>query len=163
MLRITAKVDYAVRALAELARHDGRPVTAIAMSTSQRIPRRFLAVTLGDLRRARLIESRRGGDGGYWLAEPAEDITISRVFEAIDGSVVGVWDTAGEPTPSSWLWALTEQNLQAFFDDVTIAEVARRADAQSASTSDASTHDGTRRESVHLSERVELLDEPLAE
>lgn len=125
MLRISAKVDYAVRALAEMANHPGVPVKGHDIAARQSIPGRFLGVTLGELRRHGLVESRRGGDGGYWLALPASMITVAQVFEAIDGEVVDVRAMPDAvPSTTQWLWALTEQNLRTLLTSVTIADIA---------------------------------------
>ena len=128
MLRISAKVDYAVRALAELARNDGGSLKGQEIARRQSIPARFLGVTLGELRRHGLVESRRGGEGGYWLALPADQITVAQVFEAIDGEIVDVRAVPDAiPTSTQWVWSLTEQNLRTLLTSVTIADVARQS------------------------------------
>ena len=66
-MRVSAKTDYALRAVAELAAAGGGPVKREAMSSAQDIPPKFLENILGDLRQARLIRSQRGAEGGYWL------------------------------------------------------------------------------------------------
>lgn len=127
MIRISAKVDYAVQALVELARSDGRPTKVTTLATSEGIPHRFLAVTLGELRRAELVESRRGSHGGFWLARPATEITVAHVFQAIDGDVVEIRDEDARTSTSSWLWALTATSLEDLFGGVTIADIVRYA------------------------------------
>ena len=76
-MRITAKVDYAVRAAAELAAHAAdhgasAPMKGDAVATAQGIPVRFLESILAELRRSGIVGSQRGSEGGYWLARPAE-------------------------------------------------------------------------------------------
>lgn len=128
VIRISAKVDYAVQALVELARSDGRPVKVTTLAASEGIPRRFLAVTLGELRRSGIVESRRGSQGGFWLARPADTITVTQVFEAIDGEVVELRDVdPGTSSSSGWLWALTARRLHELFGGVTIADIVRYA------------------------------------
>ena len=69
---ISAKVDYAVRALCTLADADGEPVTAESLAKSQGLPAKFLESILNDMRRAGLLLSQRGAEGGYRLSRPAE-------------------------------------------------------------------------------------------
>ncbi len=75
-MHISAKADYAARALLELARAPARPLTCEVIASSQQIPFRFLKSVVGELRRAGLVRSQRGCEGGYWLGRPAEDITL---------------------------------------------------------------------------------------
>ena len=88
VLRVSAKLDYAVRALAELAREAPRPVKGDVLATRQAIPFRFLEVTLGEFRQVGLVSSRRGSDGGYWLSRPAEGITLADISIAVEGGLV---------------------------------------------------------------------------
>ena len=91
VLRISAKVDYAVRALIEVAAGRRRARSRRARSPRPRtIPARFLGTVLTQLRRSGLVESRRGGDGGYWLARPGSDICVADVIAAMDGEVIDV-------------------------------------------------------------------------
>lgn len=90
-MRIGAKTDYALRAALELAAADGdRPVKAETIATAQQIPPRFLEKILNDLRRAGIVESRRGVEGGHLLAAPADEIAIADVIRAIDGPLANV-------------------------------------------------------------------------
>ncbi|MFJ2214019.1 RrF2 family transcriptional regulator [Streptomyces sp. NPDC101062] len=87
-MHISAKADYATRALLELAREAGRPLTCEAIASSQDIPFRFLKSVVGELRKAGLVRSQRGCEGGYWLGRPAEEITVLDVVRAVDGEVI---------------------------------------------------------------------------
>ncbi len=90
-MRISARADYAVRAVLELAVHgDDGPVKAETIATTQDIPHKFLEGILGDLRRAGIVDSRRGGGGGYRLARAADAITVADVIRAVDGPIVSV-------------------------------------------------------------------------
>jgi Rrf2 family protein len=90
-VRIGAKTDYALRAALELAASDSRrPVKAETIATAQEIPPRFLEKILNDLRRAGLVESRRGVEGGHLLALPADQIHVADVIRAIDGPLANV-------------------------------------------------------------------------
>src|SRR6478735_7023548 len=87
-MHISAKADYATRALLELASDPGRPLSCEAIASSQEIPFRFLKSVVGELRRAGLVRSRRGCEGGYWLGRPAEEIALLDVVRAVDGELI---------------------------------------------------------------------------
>src|SRR3954452_20939759 len=79
-VRISAKADYALRAAAELAASGGGPVKGDALASAQGIPPKFLENILSDMRQSGLIRSQRGSEGGYWLARPAEEISVADVM-----------------------------------------------------------------------------------
>ncbi|MGW2822712.1 RrF2 family transcriptional regulator [Streptomyces sp. NPDC001443] len=87
-MHISAKADYATRALLELACEPSRPLTCEAIASSQQIPFRFLKSVVGELRKAGLVRSQRGCEGGYWLGRPADDITILDIVRAVDGELI---------------------------------------------------------------------------
>ncbi|MEV6932842.1 Rrf2 family transcriptional regulator [Dactylosporangium sp. NPDC051485] len=89
-MRISAKADYAIRALVELAADAGRPLVCEGIAAAQHIPYRFLKAVMRDLRRAGLVRSQRGCEGGYWLARPAAEITLADVVGAVDGELLTV-------------------------------------------------------------------------
>jgi Rrf2 family protein len=89
-MRLSARVDYALRAAAELAAAGERPVTAIQLADAQQIPPKFLENILAQLRRAGLVRSQRGPEGGYWLARAAGKIALADIIRAVDGPLVGV-------------------------------------------------------------------------
>ncbi|MDX6354927.1 MAG: hypothetical protein QOF98_1830 [Streptomyces sp.] len=127
-MHISAKADYAARALVELARDSARPLTCEAIASSQEIPFRFLKSVVGELRRGGLVRSQRGCEGGYWLSRPAEEITLLDVVRAVDGEV---FTLRGEPlaglaypAPAAGLpavWRSVEANAAALLGAVTIA------------------------------------------
>ncbi|MFI9765951.1 RrF2 family transcriptional regulator [Streptomyces sp. NPDC052415] len=131
-MRISARADYAVRAVLELAaRQDDGPMKAEAIATVQDIPHKFLEGILGDLRRAGLVDSRRGGNGGYRLARDASAITVADVIRAVDGPIVsvrGVRPTgltyAGSAEPLLPLWIALRANVRRILEGVTIADIA---------------------------------------
>src|SRR3954469_2158171 len=90
--RVTAKVDYAVRATMVLARaaSDGRPVKGEQIGTGQEIPVKYLENILSELRQSGLVRSQRGADGGYWLAKAADAITIADIIRAVEGPLATV-------------------------------------------------------------------------
>ncbi|WP_392896063.1 RrF2 family transcriptional regulator [Streptomyces sp. LN699] len=93
-MHISAKADYATRALLELACEPTRPLTCEAIASSQQIPFRFLKSVVGELRKAGLVRSQRGCEGGYWLGRPATEITLLDVARAVDGELISL---RGEP------------------------------------------------------------------
>jgi Rrf2 family protein len=131
-VRVSAKTDYALRALVELAASgDGGPVKGERLATSQEIPLRFLENILLQLRHAGLIESRRGADGGYRLARPADEITLADVIRALDGPLAGVGgarpetlDFHGSAEPLRDVWVAVRASLRAVLEGVTVADVA---------------------------------------
>lgn len=88
-MRVSAKVDYALRAVLELAAADGL-VKAERIATAQAIPQKFLENILLELRRAELVSSQRGVDGGYLLGRPASEISVADVIRAVEGPIATV-------------------------------------------------------------------------
>ncbi|CAL9597434.1 Putative HTH-type transcriptional regulator [Streptomyces sp. enrichment culture] len=131
-MRISAKADYAVRAALELAAAgEGAPLKAETIASAQGIPHKFLEGILGDLRRGGLVVSRRGGNGGYRLARPADTIAIADVIRAADGPLVSVRGV--RPPELSYtgparsllpLWIAVRANVRKVLDEVTLADVA---------------------------------------
>ena len=92
-MRVSAKADYAVRAMVELAASGGseeQPAKGEVISAAQAIPPRFLENILGELRVHGLVHSRRGSDGGYWLARDADEITLAEIIRAVEGPLATV-------------------------------------------------------------------------
>jgi Rrf2 family protein len=130
-VQISAKADYALRALVELAARGGGPVKGEALSASQDIPPRFLESILAQLRQRGILLSRRGADGGYWLARPATAITLAEVIRATDGPLASVrgqrpetvaYEGAAERL--SEVWIAVRSSLRAVLEVVTLADVA---------------------------------------
>jgi Rrf2 family protein len=88
-MRVSAKADYALRAMLELAAADGL-VKGERVASAQSIPQKFLESILLDLRRAELVASQRGADGGYALARPAAEISVADVIRAVEGPIASV-------------------------------------------------------------------------
>src|SRR5258705_10064809 len=89
-MRISAKADYAIRALVELAADVQRPLVCEGIAAAQHIPSRFLKSVLRDLRRTGLVRSQRGCEGGYWLGRDAAAIALADVVGAVDGELMTV-------------------------------------------------------------------------
>ena len=135
-MRVSAKVDYALRASIELAvAQDGSdeplPVKAEALARAQAIPLKFLENILQSLRQAGLVESRRGPDGGHQLARPASEIALADIIRAIDGPLAGVGGRApneleygGSAEPLRDVWIAVRASLRRVLEDVTLADLA---------------------------------------
>ncbi|MFF7328913.1 RrF2 family transcriptional regulator [Streptomyces sp. NPDC090306] len=131
-MRISARADYAVRAVLELAvRQGGGPVKAESIAAVQDIPHKFLEGILGDLRRTGLVTSRRGGNGGYGLGRPAEEISVADIVRAVDGPIVSVRGErptglayTGSAEPLLPLWIALRANVRKILEGVTVADLA---------------------------------------
>jgi Rrf2 family protein len=130
-MRVSAKVDYALRALAELAAAPpGQPVKGEQLASAQEIPLNFLENILLELRRSELVASRRGADGGYWLGRDADDITLADVIRAVEGPLATVrgeaaeeLDYSGEASPLREVWLALRANIRTVLESVTLADV----------------------------------------
>jgi Rrf2 family protein len=131
-MRISAKADYAVRATLELAAaDDGEPVKGEVIADAQDIPLQFLEHILLELKHARIVRAKRGAKGGYWLARPADDITLANVIRAVEGPLANIQDDAPEQTSYPGhaerlreVWVAVRANLRAVLEQVTLADVA---------------------------------------
>jgi Rrf2 family protein len=130
-MRISAKVDYAVRAAIELAGADrGTPVKGDRIAAAQDIPMKFLENILSELRRAGLVGSRRGTDGGYWLARPASKVTIADIIRAVEGPLANVQgvrpedlEFIGSAIPLQRMWVCVRASLRSVLEHVTLADL----------------------------------------
>ena len=132
-VRVSAKADYAIRAMVELAAAGDGPVKGDRLAQAQAIPVKFLENILVDLRRAGLVESQRGSEGGYWLARPATEINLAQVIRAVDGPLASVrgrrseqLEYAGSAEPLREVWIAVRASLRGVLEAVTLADVARR-------------------------------------
>jgi Rrf2 family protein len=138
-VRVSAKADYAVRAAVELAaaaleEPGGPPVKGDDVSRAQGIPLKFLENILVDLRQAGIVNSRRGPDGGYWLARPAEEVSVADVIRAAEGPLASVRGEkpedlgyAGAAESLREVWVALRSSLREVLEHVTLADIARRS------------------------------------
>jgi Rrf2 family protein len=132
-VRISAKVDYAVRAAVQLAAAEGSgPVKGDEIAAAQDIPINFLENILSLLRNAGFVLSRRGAEGGYWLALPADQITVAEIVRVIDGPLAAVRGVRPSETdfrppaePLRDVWVAVRASLRAILEEVTLADIVR--------------------------------------
>src|SRR5665213_743038 len=132
-MRTTAKADYAVRAAVELAAvGTGDPVKAEQIAEAQSIPLNFLENILAELRRAGIVESRRGAAGGYLLARAPEEISLADVIRAVEGPLANVrgvspdqLDYQGSAEKLRDVWVALRAGVRAVLERVTLADVAK--------------------------------------
>jgi len=133
-MRVTAKVDYAVRAATMLATEADRasgPVKGDRIAKSQNIPVKYLENILSELRQAGIVRSQRGADGGYWLARPAAQINVADVIRAVEGPLAHIRGERAEeleyPDGTGALqevWVALRASLRAVLEQVTLADIA---------------------------------------
>jgi Rrf2 family protein len=131
-VNISAKAEYAICAAVALAADDGdAPVKGEALARSQDIPTKFLENIMGDLRKAGIVSSQRGAVGGYWLARPADEVTLADVIRAVDGPLANVRGTRPEQTEYQGVteslvdvWIAVRASLRSVLEAVTLADVA---------------------------------------
>ena len=129
-MRISERVDNAVRAMAELAAAPEQTLKAEAIARSQDISFKYLLDILGDLKRGGLVRSKRGPDGGFTLSRPAADISLADIFRAIDGPLADVHDESlrdlryappAESLPRVWM--AVRGSLRRVLETVSVAEL----------------------------------------
>ncbi|MFG2039470.1 RrF2 family transcriptional regulator [Dactylosporangium sp. NPDC048998] len=140
-MRISAKADYAIRALVELAADAGRPLVCEGIAAAQHIPYRFLKSIMRDLRRAGLVRSQRGCEGGYWLGRAAADITLADVVGAVDGELLTVHgaspddpaDATRAPAVTA-VWRAVQARTEEILTGVTLADLLTETPPEPAAT-----------------------------
>ena len=133
-MRVSAKSDYALRALIELAtRAEGSPVSAEELGRLQEIPHGFLQAILADLRRAGVVMSQRGQSGGWRMARDPDTVTVADVIRAVDGPLVSVYGLRPEAVSYNesaqmlqHVWIAARSSLRDVFEQVTIRALADR-------------------------------------
>ncbi len=141
-MMFSTKAEYGVRVMAHLARESGNgPISLAAIAESEGLPLAYLEHLAARLRRAELVESRRGARGGYSLARDAEAITMAEVVRALEGDIAPIeCITAGsdgalvcvregeqgaEPCPTKLLWTRVQGSIVRTLTDMTLADLAR--------------------------------------
>lgn len=131
-MHISARVEYALRALCTLAARNGEALTAEELANAQGLPVRFLRAILNELRRVGIVTSQRGNEGGYQLARPATEITVGEVFRRLEGPLAEVRGV--RPESASYeaaaehlqlVWVAVRACLRSVLDEVTLDQVVR--------------------------------------
>lgn len=131
-MRVSAKSDYALRALIEMASAgDASPISAEELGRRQEIPHGFLQAILADLRRAGVVVSQRGQSGGWRLSGKASAVSVADVIRAVDGPLVSVYGLRPESVTYNdkaevlqHVWIAARRSLRDVFEEVSIAELA---------------------------------------
>jgi Rrf2 family protein len=132
IVRVSAKADYALRAVIELAAAGAGPVKGERIAQAQEIPLKFLENILLELRHAGIVRSQRGVEGGYWLARPPEDVSLAEVIRAVEGPIanvrgVGPQDVeyGGAAGRLREVWIAVRASLRSVLEETTVADLAR--------------------------------------
>ncbi|WP_307188073.1 Rrf2 family transcriptional regulator [Demequina sp. NBRC 110057] len=129
-MHVSAKGDYAARAVTALAARYPDRASAQALADAHDLPRKFLEAVLADLKRAAIVSSTRGADGGYALRRPPAEITLGEVLRAIDGPLADVHglrpDEVTYPDAFQHLqevWVAARASVRLVFDEVTLDQL----------------------------------------
>jgi Rrf2 family protein len=133
-MRVSAKVDYALRAVTELAASPPGFVKAERLATAQAIPLKFLENILLELRRAEIVASQRGADGGYRLAKPADEVSLADVIRAVEGPIATVRgarpedaEYTGAATALRDVWIELRTSMRGVLEETSLAELVARS------------------------------------
>jgi Rrf2 family protein len=131
-VRVSAKADYALRAAIELAAAGDGPVKGERIAQAQEIPLKFLENILVELRHAGIVRSQRGVEGGYWLARPAEEVSLAEVIRAVEGPIANVRGVGPQEVEYSGpagrlqeVWIAVRASLRSVLEETTLADLAR--------------------------------------
>ena len=129
-MQISARADYAVRAMVALAAAGGT-VKAEMLADEHDLPRKFLEAILADLRRSGLVASQRGPEGGHRLARPAAEISVADIMRAVEDPLAAVRgkrpeDSAyeGVTEPLQTVWIAVRASLRSVLDETSLADIA---------------------------------------
>jgi Rrf2 family protein len=131
-VRVTAKVDYAVRAAMVLARASEAgtgPMKGEHIGADQHIPVKYLENILSELRQSGLVRSQRGAEGGYWLAKDPRDVAIADIIRAVEGPLATVRGERaeqldyGDDRALQEMWIAVRASLRSVLEKVTLADV----------------------------------------
>ena len=133
-MRVSAKVDYALRAMTELAAASPSLMTAEQLATAQKIPPKFLESNLAQLRNGGLVASQRGAEGGYRLAKPAEEISIADVIRELEGPIATVrgarpdeLEYAGAASGLRDIWLELRAQMRGVLEQTTLADLVTKS------------------------------------
>lgn len=134
-MRISAKVDYGLRAMAELAAAESPPVKGERLASAQGMPLKFLENILLELRHAGLVASQRGADGGYQLAQASDQISVADVIRALEGPIASVRgirpehaEYRGAASALGDLWIELRASMRDVLEQTTLADLVDRSE-----------------------------------
>jgi Rrf2 family protein len=152
-LKLSTKTRYGVRAVFDIAYHNqGRPTQARDIARRQEVPLRYLEQIFQELRRANLVDAKRGPKGGYFLSRTPESITLGDVIRAVQGPIALLTDAdeaPAAPVPNGTLtskqvpadiWRELAQKVSGVFDSVTIRDLCQRGEQLGILRGDAQPH-----------------------
>jgi len=131
-MEVSVKGEYALRAVFDLACHQSeQPIKIAKIAERQRIPQKFLELILSQLKQGGFLSSRRGAEGGYFLARQAESITVGDILRHVDGPIApakrgGEKDEISEDSPFPELWERVERALSSVVDRTSFADLVTR-------------------------------------
>src|SRR5918911_4617647 len=140
-MMFSTKAEYGIRVIAHLARRNGEePISLGTIADAEGLPLAYLEHLVQRLRKAELVESRRGAHGGYTLAREASDISMAEVVEALEGEIAPIEcisadpdgqlvcvreaDLAAEPCPTKLLWTRVQGSIVRTLTEMTLADLA---------------------------------------
>ena len=126
-MNISVKGEYALQAIYDLSsQRPGEPVKIADIAQRQRIPQKFLELILASLKQGGFVESRRGAEGGYLLARPADSLTVGEVVHFIEGSQPGKSRSRRRAdTPFSEMWRQVDRAVSGILDETTFGDILR--------------------------------------
>jgi Rrf2 family protein len=129
-MRVSAKADYAVRAAVELAAAGEGPTKGERLADAQDIPLQFLEHILLELKHSGIVRARRGAKGGYWLARPADEVSVADVVRAVEGPIANVQsmppesiEYRGSAQHLQEVWIAVRASLRSVLEEVTLADL----------------------------------------
>jgi Rrf2 family protein len=147
-VKLSTKTRYGVRAVFDIAYHNqGHPTQARDIARRQEVPLRYLEQIFQELRRANLVDAKRGPKGGYFLSRPPEQITLGDVIRAVQGPIelltgddeASAGATSSKRVPAD-IWRELAQKISGVFDSVTIRDLCQRGEALGIHRGDAQPH-----------------------
>jgi Rrf2 family transcriptional regulator, cysteine metabolism repressor len=141
-MMFSTKAEYGIRVMAHLARRNGaEPISLGSIADAEGLPLAYLEHLVQRLRKAELLESRRGAHGGYSLSRPAEQITMAEIVEALEGEIAPIecitaspdgslvcvreGEPGHDPCPTKLLWTRVQGSIVRTLNDITLAELIR--------------------------------------